>query len=432
LTQNSFDLSSTRTQDMNKNRRIGKLASKTGLASLLVLAFPVLAQEPADSKPSGIPWGPVKVYPEVDLAFKHNDNIYSQPAIRQRNSSNITILSPKVKVEAKTGPHTFDATYKVDHGRYSFSSVDNYTDHTLGATATWSFTGRSGLRLAAEYMKGHDDRGSVPGTGAGHSAPDEYHQTSFNALAGYGAEGAQGRLEFEGGYISKRHDNFKTDAAGNPDNTKRDRDDTKLGVTFFWRVMPKTQLVFVASQTNYDYKPASFAGWTTLDSTDRKLQAGVTWEAAAKTTGIFKVGTVKKDFSDSSLRDFSQNGWEGQVKWSPQTYSTFDFATSKLAGESTIGNASIDTRFSVNWNHLWSSRLSTTASLSTSKSDYQYNTGTVFQQSDKTNTLGLKVNYQWMRTVKFGAGYDRTDKTSNSATSEMKKNIFSVFVNAAI
>jgi hypothetical protein len=57
-------------------------------------------------------------------------------------------------------------------------------------------------------MLGHDDQGAVPGA-ATHANPDKYHQTSFNALAGYGAEGAQGRVEVEAGLINKRYDNFK-------------------------------------------------------------------------------------------------------------------------------------------------------------------------------------------------------------------------------
>lgn len=420
---------------MNRNKRLETSLISVALASLFGgISLGALAED--SDKPTGIPWGPVKVYPEVDLTFKSNDNVYSQPGtdLRPRNTSNITILAPKVKFEAKTGPHTFDATYKVEHGRHSFSSTDNYTDHTLGATATWKFTGRSGIRLSAEYLKGHEDRGSVPAVG--HPLPDEFHQTSFNALAGYGAEGAQGRVEVEAGLINKRYDNFENDAFGNPDNAKRDRDDAKLGATFFWRIMPKTQLLFQATQTRYDYKAGTFGGgsavpggWTNLDSTDRKFLIGVTWEAAAKTTGIFKIGTVKKDFSDSYWNDYSKAGWEGVVKWSPLTYSNFEFFTGKLPSESTIGNSSVDTRYGATWNHLWSSRLSSAVSYSSTKAEYQ---GATTAQTDTTDALGLKLNYQWTRNVKVGAGYDRTDKTSNNATSEYKRNIYSIFLNAAI
>jgi hypothetical protein len=153
---------------------------------------------PKRGKPSGVPWGPVVAYPEIDVTLKSNDNIYSQPASGTRKSANITVIAPKLKIEAKDGPHTYDATYGVEHGSYSGVSSANYTDQKLGANATWVFSGRSGLKLGAEYMLGHDDQGAVPGA-ATHANPDKYHQTSFNALAGYGAEGAQGSYRSRGG-----------------------------------------------------------------------------------------------------------------------------------------------------------------------------------------------------------------------------------------
>lgn len=421
---------------MKKNIRLGNLALHAALAPLLAISVSAVAQDAG--KPSGVPWGPVVVYPEVDLTFKSNDNIYSGSGLTNpTKSANIWVVAPKVKLEAKTGPHTFDATYRVEHGAYSGVSSANYTDQGLTGNAAWVFSGRSGLKLKAEYLKGHDDQGATPGV-ATHANPDKWHQSFFGGMAGYGAEGAQGRVEAEAELISKRYENFQSDALGNPDNTKRDRDDTRVGATFYWRIMPKTQLLFQAVQTKYDYTQGSFTGvggvpnWITLDSTERKYLVGVTWEAAAKTTGIFKVGHVKKDFSDAGLRDFSGTGWEGTVKWSPLTYSNFDFMAGRTPGESTIGNASMDTRYGVNWNHAWSSRLSSVASYNHTKNEYQYNDGVVAPQTDKTQALGLKLNYQWMRTIKLGVGYDRTDKTSNNPSSEYKRNIYSIFLNAAI
>lgn len=420
---------------MNNKKMLDTRLIAAAVAGLFCVAVPAIAQD--SGKPSGVPMGPMVAYPEVDLTFKSNDNIYSQPASGTRKSANITVLAPKIKLEAKDGPHTFDATYRVEHGSYNGVSSANYTDQALGANANWVFSGRAGLKLSAEYMLGHDDQGAVPGT-ATHANPDKYHQTTFNVLGGYGAEGAQGRIELEGGTVSKRYDNFRFTTANPalPDNTKRDRDDAKIGATFYWRVAPKTQLLFQAVQTKYDYTqanaPATAPAGTQLDSTERKYNFGVTWEAAAKTTGIFKVGHTKKDFDSSSLADFSGSGWEAQIKWSPLTYSSVDFTTGRSPSESTLGSASMDSRYGINWNHAWNSRLSTVASYNQTDSDTKNTTAAANIQSDKTKAYGLKLNYQWLRTVKVGMGYDRTDKTSTSATSAYKRDIWSLFLNAAI
>lgn len=432
---------------MKKHMRFDTRLMSAAVASLFCVAAPATAQDAGKAgdqvvtvagtggKIGGVPFGPMMAYPEVDVTFKSNDNIYSQPASGTRKSANILVVAPKIVLEAKTGPHTFDIGYRVENGSYSGVSSANYTDQALNGNATWVFSGRSGVKLNAEYLLGHDDQGAVPGA-TNHGRPDKYNQTTLGGLFGYGAEGAQGRIEVDAGVVNKRYDNFKVDNLGNPDNTKRDRDDTRLGATFYWRVMPKTQLLFQATQTRYDYKASSFGvfgapgSWTAPDSTDRKYLIGVTWEAAAKTTGIFKVGTVKKDFSDSILRDFSGTSWDGTIKWSPLTYSNFDFNTGKSTGESTIANASLDTRYGVTWNHAWNSRLSSVVSYNNTKNEYQGIGGTA--QTDKINAFGLQLNYQWIRTVKFGVGYDRTDKTSDVPTSEYKRDIYSIFVNAAI
>lgn len=416
---------------MNTTRRFDAGLMSAAVASLFFISVPAIGQEAA-GKPTGMPWGPVVVYPEADVTFKSNDNIYSQRNDRKR--ADITVLAPKVKLEAKTGPHIFDVTVGLEHGSYGNVSSANYLDHSVTGNAMWVFSGRSGLKLTADFKQGHDDQGAVPGATT-HANPDKWHQSSFSGVGGYGAEGAQGRVELEGGVTSKRYENFMTAANGDPDNAKRDRDDTKLGATFYWRIMPKTQLLFQTTQTKFDYKQATVAAWTTLDSTDRSNLLGVTWDAAAKTKGIFKMGSMRKDFVDETRKDFSGSSWDGTVKWSPLSYSTFDFNTGRTTGEASVGSASIDRKAGVAWNHAWNSRLSSVASLSNTRTEYQYSaidTGVATPQTDRTNALGMKLNYQWMRTVKLGAGYDRTEKASTSPGSEYMRNIYSLFLSAAI
>jgi hypothetical protein len=425
---------------MKKTIQVNVNLLGAAIASLFVLApLPAAAQDAGFGKPAGVPWGPIVVYPEGTVTIKHNDNLYSQPNGPGEKSATISVLAPSVKLEAKDGPHTYDVTARVEDGHYSSYSSANYTDYGLTANAQWVFSGRVGLKLMAQYLKGHDDQGAVPGVGL-HTKPDKWNQSTFSGVAGYGAEGAQGRVEVDFGLINKEYDNFRRDGFGNPDNLKRDYDTTRVGATFYWRVMPKTQILFNASRAEYDYSQNSFIGvggvpnWTNVSSTEIKYQVGVTWEATAQTTGIFKVGNTEKNFWKSGLSssDYSDPSWEAAVKWSPLTYSNFDFMTAQRPGESSIGNASLDTLYGASWNHAWNSRLSSVVSYNYLKNEYQYNSGTAFQQTDKTDTYNLKLNYQWTRVFKVGGFYEYTDKTSNNPGSEYKRNIYGVFLNAAI
>ena len=387
------------------------------------VSFFAMAQD--SGQLAGVPWGPVTVHPTVDVAHKSNDNIYSQSSLKM--SSNITVVAPKVKIEAKTGPHAFDATARIERGLYNSVSSANYTDQGLSGNAAWVLSGRSDLKMMAEYFIGHDDQGSTPGV-TQHDKPDLWHQSSVGGTTAYGAEGAQGRVEFDAGLTNKRYDNFLRTLTSEPDNLKRDRDDAKLGATLYWRVMPKTKMLFQVAQTQYNYRLDTVPKlWTSLNSTDRKLLVGVTWDAAAKTTGVFKIGSEKKDFADGTLADFSGTSWDGSVRWSPVTYSGFEVASGRSTNESSIGNASLDTRLGLSWNHSWNNRLTSLLSLSNTNTDYQG-----ADQTDKVKAYGMKVNYQASRNIKLGVGYDRTDKTSSSKTAEYQRGIINIFLSAAL
>lgn len=394
----------------------------------LVLAFSAasaLAEQPA--REGGIPWGPVMVYPAVDVTLKHDDNIFSQAS--GERTSNIIVVAPKVRLEAKTGPHEFGLSAGFEDGTFTSSRSDNYTDFQVGADASWVFSGRAGLKLRADYNKGHDARGSVVGAGGG-PTPDVYHTTGLAGVFGYGSEGAQGRIEVDAGVLNKRYDNnrFLTATTG---TRFSDRDETRYGATFFWKVMPKTQLVFQAAEARFDYDDGDYAtaGLNVRDSKERRFLVGATWDATYKTTGIFKLGHVKKDFRDSALPDYSGLSWEGIVKWSPLTYSTIDFMTSKKPSEATLGSATVDRTVGLVWNHAWSSRLSSAVSYNNTRSDYQ---GLAVARRDTVDAFGAKLSYQALRWFKVGAGYDFTNKKSTADAGGYDRNIFSVFVGAAL
>src|SRR4051812_15535048 len=79
--------------------------------------------------PGGIPLGPMVVYPALDVAIGHNDNLYSSNV--NKASSAQTTISPSIRAEAKIGPHTFDGIFRLDDVRYSSSPADNYTAYGL-------------------------------------------------------------------------------------------------------------------------------------------------------------------------------------------------------------------------------------------------------------------------------------------------------------
>jgi hypothetical protein len=366
--------------------------------------------------PGGVPLGPMIVYPGLDFSVGHNDNLFSSN-INKRGSTQ-TVVSPSVKIEAKTGPHKFDAYFRMDDLRYSNSPSDNYTAYSLLGNADLVISGRAGLKVRAEYRRAADPRGSTDR--AGSATPDEYINQGIGGIFAYGAPGAQGRIEIDAGAFSRRYQNNRATTEVS------DRDYNQIGATFFWRVAPKTEILALAQRRGIDYTlPTS-----TQDSTETSYLVGAKWEATAKTTGIVKFGRLEKKFDTGARTNFSGSSWDATVRWSPLTYSVLDFNTSKATNESTgTGDFLITQSYGVVWNHAWNSRFSSAANASWRNDQFQGGGST---REDKTGILGLRLNYQWQRWLRFSGEYTRTDRTSSINTLDFGRNLILFTVGATL
>lgn len=364
----------------------------------------------------GIPVGPLTVYPGIDLAHGYDDNLFLRQ--NDRATSSYTVVSPYVRAEGKTGPHRFDVGLRIDQGRYHSSPADSYIDYALVGNGEFVFSGRAGLKLRAEHRHGHEGRGS---TDRGVSAtPDEFDNTGIDGVFRYGAAGARGRIEVDAGAFARRYTNNRDSTAAS------DRDTMQVGGTFFWRVMPRTEVLAQVGYRNIDY----VLGGSTQDSTETRYLAGVKWEATAATTGTAKFGRQIKKFDSAGRQDFSGSSWDVGVRWSPLTYSVFDFVSSKQTGESTgVGDTVVGTNYGVTWSHAWSSRLRTQA-LASYRNDAFVGGGV--SREDNNTSFGLKVAYDFRRWLRLGAEVTHTERESNDSTFNYKRNLLLFTVGATL
>lgn len=421
---------------MAKNTPVIVSGSFAALALGICWAAGAMAQQPAATEvvasPGGVPFGAMTAYPAVDLTLGHDDNVIRGKSGQNKRSSSFMVVSPSVRLEGKSQANLYSLTYRADIGRYRDSSADNYNTQKLSGLASLSPTARVALDLRGEYARGTDARGS--NDRALPNEPDRWHSWMVGGVLGYGAPGAQGRIELEAGYTDKEYDNNRASrvvgGVFQQGTEFLDRADASYGGTFFWRVAPKTQLLFQVRQTDIDYDISA----STLDSKERRYLAGVTWTATAKTTGIFKIGRLKKDFDSSTRSDSSESSWEGTVQWKPLTYSTVDITTGKQMNEVTgNGTGSGDFISSKNlnatWTHSWKPRFSTSVSAGVREDDYQ---GSGATRSDDTDNLGLGMAYQMRRGLKLGANYTHTKRDSNVSPFDYSRNVIMFTVGAAL
>ena len=365
---------------------------------------------------SGFRVGPAMVFPALRTSFAYDDNIFSSNTVKKGSAG--VIISPAIRAEIRAPRgNVFGLNAATDIVRYSDSSASNYDITNLSADANLIFTSRARLSLVGDYVASVDRQGTVDRfVGV---EPDKWDATGARGIFTYGAPGARGRIDVEGGYRSLKYKNN--------DLTSRqfDHDDSYFGGTFSWRVMPKTSLLFSVRQTNIDY-----GNDPNQSSTERLYTVGATWEATAQTTGTFKIGYQTKDFDSGLNASYTGLSWEGTIRWSPRTYSFVDFTTAQSTSESTgFGDYTLSRVIFANWTHSWTSRIQSRVRLGYRQDDYR---GGAFDRKDDTVTAGAGLSYQFRRWLRLEARYDYINRSSDIPVDEYNRNIFMFTVGASL
>lgn len=334
----------------------------------------------------------------------YNDNVQGLSA--GGASSAVLSVQPRLVAELKKAGDRYTLLYTGNFTRYPNSSDDNFNNHELTLAGDNYFSARSRLGWSAGYTSAADPRGSTDR--AISTEPDRWHAPQLKALYAYGAAEAQGRFEFEGSYQAKRYDNNRSTTEAS------DLDALGLSGRFFYRIMPKTHAVVELRRIDSNYTLAS----STNDNIDTRLLVGVTWDATAKTQGSFKVGHLRKNYSSSTRTDASGSTWEGNIRWSPLSYSTVDFTTGRTAADSSgVGDYLYTTGSSIAWNHQWASYISSRVTLSSSRTEF-VNGGRV----DKTTGGGIGLFYSLGSRYRVGLEYSHTNRNSNIDVNDYKRN----------
>ena len=356
---------------------------------------------------------PVFFTPYVGVALSHDDNIFISDT--NRKASNLYIVSPGFKLDARDPNKVLQAAYQAQVGRYTSSSDDNYVDQTAKAQLDMAMDPRNFFRLGMDYIRSHDPRGSTDRPTS--TRPDRYRLSMPYATYAFGAPGAQGRMELYYSDATKRYLN-------NRDTTEAsDRDRQEFGGVLYLRVAPRTYALAEARRTDYRYRLPN----SPFNSREDRYFGGVSWEATAQTTGTIKVGRLTKRF-DSDTPESKNTSWEAIIAWAPRTYSKFDFYATRTTTESTgLGDFLLSDIAGVAWNHSWTTYLYTTVDARYQKDRYRG-----ADRTDETYALGLRAGYRFRRWLTLGAEYTYTQRDSNTNFFDYDRNIILLTATASM
>ena len=397
-----------------RNRSCITVATCGQLCIILGLCFVSLelahAQDPEQGPGPALVRGAFSLESSLGIEALYNSNIFQSRTDVQ--SSPIWRLEPSLLMRYKPARSRLEFVYDGDFGWYSDSSADDYGDHALEAGAYLLLGERSGLDLVASYDYSHEDRGTgltqgvPPGSLAFPQDPDRYTVEQFLGRYTYGVSRTRAYVALEGSTEKLTYQN-------NPARTQQfDRDETSGQATFGLRVRPKTSLELRVQARDIQYpNPPAFG--PSLDSGEYRYLLGVVWEATAKTTGTVLVGWVDRNFDDPARRDFSDPSWKVDIRWSPRTYSHFDFGSQRYTEEpiDLLGDATLTTTYSLSWSHEWNDRLGSKIAASKVDDTYYYVTGG--RREDQSPGYSLALTYNMRPWLRWAAGVDINARNSD-------------------
>jgi polysaccharide biosynthesis protein VpsM len=374
------------------------------------------AKEFADTgrqSPSPIEAGPFFIYPTLGIAVGRDSNVARTNT--NEIASTATLITPSIVADLLSNGDRYVFGYKGKFLRYADSKENNTDSNELQFQAENTYSARLSSLILSNLLYAEDAQGT---TDSGSTTPDRYRSFGLKGLVGYGAAEATGRIELEAGLQNKRYSN-------NQSVTRFfDQDSLSAAARFFYRVAPRTSVIFEARAQNFDY----VVNPELQNSKEYRLYTGLTWDADDSFMGTVKVGMLNKRYDADAKGEFTKFSYEGLLRFTPLSYSSFELSALRTPSESTgSGNFLLDDVLNAQWNHSWSSYLSSRAYLSYVNSDYSG-----ISRTDDTYITGLAVDYKLTRWLKTGAEYRYEKRNSNVTTQSYQRNIFMVNLSGSL
>jgi polysaccharide biosynthesis protein VpsM len=365
----------------------------------LAVGGPAAALEPAS-----LGQGALKFTPTLDVMTGYDDNFRADPS---GDSSWVTTIQPNFLLSTEQGPNRYSALYSIAQEFIHDDSDEDNTNQALDLAAELELNVRNRLDLGAFWNQTEEI------TSVGEPS-DEFTNTGFSAIYGFGAPGAVINADLGYLYDRKRSDN---DA-----NKEDERDRDTYSATLYYGIGPRTQAL-----AEVRYRDSDFRSANNLDNNTISYFVGARWEATAMTTGSARIGYSKQDFDLAGKPDETGNVWEIGLTWAPLTYSRVSLNTSRSIEDGDDGASSIDsTQWGIRWDHDWSGRLASNVGFAYTDDDYDNG-----RDDDLTN-FNAGVTYSLRRWMDVGLQYDYEDSDSNLPSETWDRNRFMLLLNMSL
>ena len=376
--------------------------------ALIVVIFSllVLPAHAEGDKAQGFLWN-------VETQLGYDDNVYRTKD--QEDSDGFVVLKPAFSWLGLYGSHEFDLSYQGDYAHYFNEDDLDYTDHDIRAHALLDHSARLRTDYTAGHQRGSDDSGSTDAISRPGEKPDKWRDDHIRLQIEYGSAASSGQLVGRARYSERRYTNNQQDY--------RDYDSTGGTGIFYYRVAPRTRLLFQADYDDYDYRKEDVFR-ADQGGDEYRLLTGVTWEATAKTTGVFKIGYRDRSYNDDRFDSQSGLALFLDGTWEPNSYTrvAFGAAVDNQDSAQQGSNGSVDTSAHIGMVRDITPRTRLKTDLRYVNEDFDEKP----KREDTRWEYGLGIEYSLLHWLDIGAAYRFEDRDSDRDIFDFSSNVFLV------
>lgn len=344
----------------------------------------------------------------AELKALHDDNVLRK--VKPVSDSSIQI-SPELQYLTHMGKHLFAVEYQGEYAAYKDNTKLNYDNHDIALYARLDHS----LKINSDFKLSYKDEIEEPGTNNSTSLLiQQFNQTEqkqATAKLYYGTRQSIGQIVFG---LDHREHRYTNNLQG-----YRDVDRNTVTGTFFYRIAPKTRLLFQASIGDYDYVTKNqFADYS---SKETFYLAGVEWDITAKTSGTFKLGYQGKNFKENDYNDITGLSYMLDMTWKPNTYSKIKIGASRMTQESSqlLTSAFVTNSYKVDAEHEITPRTKLKAAYTFDSDDIV----TLRNRTDKRHNIVLGVDHSLLTWLNISLDYQFIERSSDFQIYEYKANI---------
>ena len=380
---------------------------------------------PTPAAGSPIQWGSFLVYPEIDIAYFYDDNVFylNTPEI----GDHAMVLSPALWVQSNWARHALNLYAASDSTRYNRFETEDTDDYRFSAEGRYDLSANSNVYGGARYSQDHEDRESPDARNG--LLPTLYWQQRY--YGGFFHQMDRLSIRIAGTANKLDYDDvpFLTGSGvvNTINNDDRDRwqytGGLRLGYEISERLEPYLQVAF--DNRKYRQSPDDLGYEKSSDG--QRYLVGVKWNVPQTLKLDAFAGALIQNFDDPRFGDVNKPLFGGALLWAITPDTRLSAYLDRTLEETTVtrtpapgvvqsASSYLNTYASAGINHRLTQAWSLRADVSKSEVDYQN-----LDRTDDYYGATFGVGYRLSRNVYLDLSYSYRKLDSSIPGEDFRK-----------